>query len=152
MLSFIVNFFKSLNSNSRPEQIANSFCIGLILGFMPKNNLLWFIVFVFFAFVRINKCGYGIMILLGSIFAPLENIYAFLLDLPLVGFTKFNNTVLSGSLICGLLAYIPLFVLLMLFIKLWRSRLSPALNNSRIVKAFYRLPLAKKISSLAAGN
>lgn len=170
MLSFIVNFFKSLNSNSRPEQIANSFCIGLILGFMPKNNLLWFIVFVFFAFVRINKCGYGIMILLGSMFAwvldplfdsvgyavltfaPLENIYAFLLDLPLVGFTKFNNTVLSGSLICGLLAYIPLFVLLMLFIKLWRSRLSPALNNSRIVKAFYRLPLAKKISSLSTGN
>ena len=71
MLSFIVNFFKSLNSNSRPEQIANSFCIGLILGFMPKNNLLWFIVFVFFAFVRINKCGYGIMILLGSMLQSL---------------------------------------------------------------------------------
>ena len=35
MLNYIVNFIKSLNSNSKPSQIANSFCIGMILGFMP---------------------------------------------------------------------------------------------------------------------
>ncbi|MBQ5470765.1 MAG: TIGR03546 family protein, partial [Treponema sp.] len=65
MLGYIINFFKALNTNCKPSQIANSFCIGLILGFMPKNNVFWFILIVFFAFVRINKCGYCIMILLG---------------------------------------------------------------------------------------
>ena len=51
MLNYIINLLKALNSNSKPSQIANSFCIGLILGFMPKNNLLWSCVFC----IRKNK-------------------------------------------------------------------------------------------------
>ena len=110
MLNYIVNFIKSLNSNSKPSQIANSFCIGMILGFMPKNNVLWYLLFIFFAFVRINKAGYYIMLAIVSFFAflldPLFDmigywflnleflrpVFAFLLDVPFVGFTKFNNT------------------------------------------------------------
>ena len=71
MLAYLINFLKALNSNSKPSQIANSFCIGLILGFMPKNNLLWYVIFIFFAFVRINKCGYYIMIIIGTLCAYL---------------------------------------------------------------------------------
>ncbi|MCR5496136.1 MAG: TIGR03546 family protein [Treponema sp.] len=170
MLSYIVSFFKFLNSNSKPSQIANSFCIGLILGFMPKNNIFWFILLFFFAFVRINKCGYGIMILLGSLFAfmfdslfdsigyavltfaPLENFYAFLLDLPLVGFTKFNNTVVCGSFIFGLLCYIPLFFLICFFVKFWRKTLAPAFVNSKFVKAVYKIPLVEKIVKKVSGS
>ena len=39
MLNYIVNFIKSLNSNSKPNQIANSFCIGMFLGNKKKNNV-----------------------------------------------------------------------------------------------------------------
>ncbi|MBQ1949573.1 MAG: TIGR03546 family protein [Treponema sp.] len=170
MLSYIVNFFKVLNSNSKPSQIANSFCIGLILGFMPKNNVLWYILLVFFAFVRINKCGYCIMILLGSLFAylldgffdsigyavltfePMEAVFAGLLDIPFVGFTKFNNSVVCGSFIFGLLCYLPLFLLVCVFIKFWRNTLAPVLINSKLFKALCKIPLAGKIVSLVSDS
>ena len=62
MLNQIVKFFKVLNSNRNPSEIANAFCMGVMLGFMPKDNALWFLIFVFFFFVRINKPAYLIVI------------------------------------------------------------------------------------------
>lgn len=168
MLAYLINFLKALNSNSKPSQIANSFCIGLILGFMPKNNLLWYVLFIFFAFVRINKCGYYIMILIGTLsaylldpffdrigyavltFAPLENFYTWALDVPFVGFTKFNNTIVAGSLVFGLLAYIPFFLLMYLVIKLWRKHIAPRFNDSKVLKTIYSIPVIGKIASKAA--
>lgn len=168
MLAYLVNFLKALNSNSKPSQIANSFCIGLILGFMPKNNLLWYILFIFFAFVRINKCGYYIMTIIGTLtaylidplfdkigyailtFAPLENFYAWALDIPFVGFTKFNNTIVAGSLVFGLLAYIPFFLIMYLLIKLWRKHIAPRFNDSKVLKTIYQIPVVGKIASKAA--
>lgn len=165
MLKYLINLLKSFNANIKPSQIANSFCIGLILGFMPKNNLLWFILMVFFAFVRINKPGYFIMMLIGSCFAsfldplfdtigyavltfaPLQSFYAGLLDIPFVAFTKFNNTVVCGSLIFGIIAYIPLYALMFFIIKAWRKWISPKFNNSKILKTIYKIPLLAKIAS-----
>ena len=164
MLSYIVNFIKSLNSNCKPSQIVNAFCIGLILGFMPKSNLLWYIIFIFFAFVRINKAGYYIMIAIASCFAflldplfdtigfwflnlvGLQNFFAFLLDVPFVGFTKFNNTIVMGSLLFGLMAYIPLYVLLYFGVKLWRKKIAPVFNDSKVLKTLYQIPLLGKIT------
>ena len=128
MLSYIIKFLKALGANSKPSQIANSFCIGFILGVMPKNNLLWWLVFVFFMFVRINKAGYFIMMLLGAFvspyldptfhkigefvltYEPLVPVYSKLLEIPFVGFTRFNNTIVCGSLVAGIIAYIPLYI------------------------------------------
>lgn len=168
MLAYIINLLKALNSNCKPSQIANSFCIGFILGIMPKNNLLWYVLLVFFAFVRINKCGYLIMIAIGTLSAwlldplfdqvgygfltcgPLENTFAWLLEVPFVGFTKFNNTIVAGSLICGLCAYIPLFIVFYVLVKLWRKHIAPSFNDSKILKTMYNIPLIGKIASKAA--
>ena len=164
MLNYIVNFIKSLNSNSKPSQIANSFCIGMILGFMPKNNVLWYLLFIFFAFVRINKAGYYIMLAIVSLFAflldPLFDmigywllnleflrpVFAFLLDVPFVGFTKFNNTVVMGSFLFSILIYIPLYVLFFFGIKFWRKTIAPKFNDSKILKALYKIPVVGKLT------
>lgn len=159
MLTYIIQLLQALNANSKPSQIANSFCIGLILGLMPKDNLLWIIMFVFFMFVRINKAGYFIMMIIASClafltdplfdkigyvvltFVPLENFYAWLLDVPFVGFTKFNNTIVAGSLVCGIVCYVPLFVLMILAVKAWRKWIAPKFNDSKILKTIYKIPL-----------
>ena len=164
MLNYIVNFIKSLNSNSKPSQIANSFCIGMILGFMPKNNVLWYLLFIFFAFVRINKAGYYIMLAIVSLFAflldPLFDmigywllnleflrpVFAFLLDVPFVGFTKFNNTVVMGSFLFSILIYIPLYVLFFFGVKFWRKTIAPKFNDSKILKALYKIPVVGKLT------
>lgn len=164
MLNYIVNFIKSLNSNSKPSQIANSFCIGMILGFMPKNNVLWYLLFIFFAFVRINKAGYYIMLAIVSLFAflldPLFDmigywllnleflrpVFAFLLDVPFVGFTKFNNTIVMGSFLFSILIYIPLYVLFFFGVKFWRKTIAPKFNDSKILKALYKIPVVGKLT------
>ena len=48
MLKAIIKFFKALNSNVHPGAVAHAVCLGMILGFMPKTNALWYILTVFF--------------------------------------------------------------------------------------------------------
>jgi len=166
MFKKLVKLLKLLNSNSKASQIANSFCIGMILGLMPKNNLLWFMILVFFMFVRIHKACYGLMILVGALiapsldplfdkvgyailtFAPMENTFAGMLEVPFVGFTRFNNTIVMGSLACGLIAYIPVFFLAEGFIYVWRRYVAPAFIKSKFLNFFYKIPLVKKIVEL----
>lgn len=168
MLKAIVNFLKALNSNRNPSEVAHAFCMGVILGFMPKDNALWFLVFVFFLFVRINKPCYLIVTAVVSLFAwacdpvfnsigysvltfpKFENFFSWLLDLPFVNFTKFNNTIVMGSLVSGLVLYIPLFVLIVLFVKLWRKMIAPRFADSVIMKAINKLPLVSKIVETAS--
>ena len=71
MLKAIVKFFKAINSNSHPAEIAHAFALGMILGFMPKDNALWYILTVFFFFFRINRGALIILTLIFSLFAPL---------------------------------------------------------------------------------
>ena len=55
MLGYLLNLFKSLNSNSHPGEIAHGVALGVIMGMMPKDNALWYILFVFFFFIRIKR-------------------------------------------------------------------------------------------------
>ena len=129
MIKKIVSFFKILNSNSKPSEVANAICLGVMLGFIPKNNLLWYIIFIFFLFVRINKSSYFLTTLIMSFFAPLFDnffdsfgykiltyekfspFFAKLIEIPFIGFTKINNTIVCGALAFSLLLYIPIFIL-----------------------------------------
>ena len=162
MLKAIIKFFKALNSNVHPGAVAHAVCLGMILGFMPKSNALWYILMVFFLFVRINKGTFIIFTFLFSLLAPVfDNLFdtvgwwfltieklvpffSWLLDIPFVGFTKFNNTIVCGALAFSLIIYIPLFLVIICFIKLWRTKITVLWNNSKICQFFYKLPLINK--------
>jgi uncharacterized protein (TIGR03546 family) len=168
MLKFIIKLFKALNSNSHPGEIAHAVCLGLLLGFLPKGNILWILAFIFIFFVRINKGAWFLMILacsfLTDVLDPffdtvgwyvlhlpaLTPVFTTLLDVPFVGFTQFNNTIVMGSLVVGLLAYIPLYILSRILIMLWRKYGVPVVSKSKLFKAFYKMPLISKIANLAS--
>ena len=139
MLKAIAKLLGAISSNTRPGAIAHAVSCGVLLGFMPKDNLLWYILFIFILFMNIQRGAYALSILLGAALTvfldPLfdsvgysiltvESVkpyYASLLDIPFVAFTKFNNTVVMGSFVCGVAAYIPLYVLARLFVWAWRK-------------------------------
>ena len=164
MISYIVKLLKALNTNSHPGEIAHAVAIGMLLGFMPKDNALWYLLFVFFLFVRVHKGALLLTTLAASLlaglfdplfdaigyavltFSPLEPVYAALLDIPFVAFTKFNNTIVAGSLIFSLILYIPVYILIRILTKLWRTYLAPALIRSKFMQAFYQTPLIAKIA------
>ena len=166
MLKAIVNLFRALNANVNPSEIAHAFSCGILLGLMPKNNLLWWLVFVFVLFVRINKPMYLIMTLIASTFAPVmdglfdtvgyafltipqfSGFFGWLLDVPFVGFTKFNNSVVTGSLLCGLVLYVPMYFLGRLLISLWRKHIAGWIRHTHLAKAFAKLPIITKIAGM----
>ena len=165
MISYIAKLLKSLNTNSHPGEIAHAVAIWVLLGFMPKDNALWYLLFVFFLFVRMNKGAFLLTVLIASLlarffdplfdsigygvltFSPLKPVYAALLDIPFVAFTKFNNTIVAGSLVFSLILYIPVYIVVRIFIKSWRTHLAPALARSKFMQAFYHVPFVAKIIS-----
>ena len=167
MLKYFVKMLKALNANSHPGELAHAFAFGMMLGFLPKTSVLWYLLFIIFFFLRINKGFFFLSIILGSLLAPLldplfdtigyavltlpslESIFRAWLDTPFVAFTRFNNSIVAGSLVFSVAAYIPFYVLARLFIALWRKTLQPMLVKNPIVKAFMRMPLVKKVVETA---
>lgn len=165
MLGYLLNLFKSLNSNSHPGEIAHGVALGVIMGMMPKGNALWYILFVLFFFIRINKAVYLLVTLGVSLciapadmlldalgyqvltFEPAVPVYRTLLDIPFVAFTKFNNTVVMGSLAAGLILYIPVYILSRLLVRLWRTVLAPKITSSKLWVGMKKLPLVEKVIS-----
>lgn len=166
MFSNILKFLKSLNSNSHPGEIAHAICIGLILGFLPKDNAFWYILMVFFLFIRINK---GSLLLFTLIFGLLAHnfdnhfhelgyyvltlpsltpIFTSLLDIPFVAFTKFNNTIVMGSFCTSVACYIPVYGISRIFIKYWRAFLAPAVRKTKLITFLSKLPIIQKIGEM----
>ncbi len=165
MISFIAKLLKALNANTNPGEIAHGIACGFLLGLMPKSNLLWYIIFIFVLFIKINKPAYLIMLAAGSSIAVLLDplfdtvgysvltinslypFYARLIDIPFVFFTKFNNTVVMGSLVCGIILYIPVYVLGRIFVKAWRKYGVPAMRHSKLIKIINQIPIVSKVAS-----
>lgn len=166
MFKNIIAFFKSLNSNRHPGEIAHAVCIGLILGFLPKDNAFWYILTVFFLFMRINRGSLLIFTFLFALLAPsfddifhnigydiltnekLIPIFAKLLEIPFVAFTKFNNSIVMGAFVISIACYIPLYFISRIFIKYWRAFIAPAVRKTKIITIISKLPLIKKIGDM----
>lgn len=163
MLKAISKLLGAISSNTRPGAIAHAVSCGVLLGFMPKDNLLWYILFVFILFMNIQRGAYALSILLGAALTvfmdplfdsvgysiltveSLKPYYASLLDIPFVAFTKFNNTVVMGSFVCGIAAYIPLYVLARLFVWAWRKYLAEKVRKLKVAAVLKNIPLVEKI-------
>lgn len=166
MLDFFVKIFKSLNSNSHPGEIAHALSIGVIMGCMPKDTVLWYILFIFFLFFRIHKGAFFLTALSVSFIAgfadplfdklgyavltaqPLQGIFTALLDIPLFAFTKINNTIVMGSLLGSLILYIPVYSITIILVRVWRVRLAPAFSQSKFMHIIYKVPFIKKIVNI----
>lgn len=169
MFAYITKLINALNSNVKPSHISNGICLGLILGFMPKTNALWYLLFVFFFFLRINRGGLLLFALIGSLVAPaldgvfdkvgyavltypkFEKFFSWIIDVPFVGFTRFNNTIVMGSLAVGLALYIPLCVILYFLIKLWRKSIAPKINHSVFAETLRKVPILGTITEKLSG-
>ena len=152
------------------RRIVHAMVCGFILGLMPKNNLLWCLAMFFILFFRINKPIYVIMILLGTLISPLFDgifdtigysfltvkalggIFGTLLDIPFVAFTKFNNSVVMGAFLCGLVLYFPLYLLFNLLVSLYKKNLFPRIKESKFGRVLAHIPILGKMTGMAGGN
>jgi uncharacterized protein (TIGR03546 family) len=153
-LSILKSLITLFQGEDDPRHIAAGFALGASLGLVPKNNLLAVLFFLLFFFFRLEKgmalisalvftplgymldpvahrIGYALLTL-----RPLKPLWTRLYNLPLVPWTKFNNTVVLGNFVLGLLFFFPLYFAgqraILYYRKRWRNRV----DDLGWVKAF----------------
>jgi uncharacterized protein (TIGR03546 family) len=128
-------FCRVLLASTAPEQLALGFTIGMVIGLVPKGNLIALSLCVLLFSMRCNK-GLGLAAAVAFAFVgawtdpfahrlglavlsyqPIQSTYASIFALPLGPWLGFNNTVVTGSLLMGLYAAYPVYLLTRLFFK-----------------------------------
>lgn len=131
LLAWLVNpiryFYKIFGSDDSPRQLALGVAFGLMIGILPKENLIAVGLSVFAFTFRINLGSVLLTGFLASMAAPwvhplshgigvrlLSNrlIYSSVergYELPVVPWTALNNTVVIGGFLLGLALFYPAY-------------------------------------------
>lgn len=163
MFKYLKSLFSALNANTHPGDVAHAVSLALLLALVPKANLLWSFLFLFTIFIRINKASLFLSLILFAFVVPFADVpvdalggfilslpfmqgaYETLYGIPFVGLTRFNNTMVAGGLIAGLILYAPVYALFRTLIVQYRAKLQAKVANSKAVKILRNLPLIKQI-------
>jgi uncharacterized protein (TIGR03546 family) len=169
-LNFVKSLIQALQGGSDPRHAAAGFALGAALGLVPKNSLFSVVFILIFFLLRVDKgmalasamaftplayaldglahsLGYGLLTAHGL--APL---WTWLYNLPIVPWTRFNNTVVMGNLVLGILLFVPLYLLSMRGILYYQANWSERVAKMRLVKAFTGLSLVSWYLELTRGR
>jgi uncharacterized protein (TIGR03546 family) len=128
-------------AHDAPSQLAAGFALGMVLGLVPKGNLIAVSLLVLLFSLRVNS-GMGIVAALvfswiGPALDPfsdklgvyvlsapsLQATYATLINLPLGPWFELDNSVVTGSLLSGLYFMYPVYWVTFVFCRRYQSRL-----------------------------
>lgn len=128
MLRPLLSLITAVLEEESPRVLAASLAFGLVLGFVPKDNLLAVLLGMLLLALRFNLTlattsaalfsgvaamldpvadALGRSVLTHPSFAPL---WASLYELPLAPWTRFNNTIVMGSLLLALALVSPTYL------------------------------------------
>lgn len=161
---WIAKILAALNANTRSGEIGAAIALGFLMALMPAGNLLWIALFVLSFFLRINNAMFFVFLaifnLIAGLFDPLTDaigyailrwdgltiLFTAMANLPVLPWTNFNNSLVMGGLVCGLVCFVPLALLCSWLVRAWRTGARERLVNSKPVKAFLKWPI---VSTLA---
>jgi uncharacterized protein (TIGR03546 family) len=151
----------ALNGNVKKSQIAAGFAWGMLLGLVPMSNFFGIVLFIVSFFFNHNHgakiFGLAIVKLLTPIIAPgldvlgwqllhiesLQPLFTTMFNMPFVPLTRFNNTLVMGGFVGGILLWLPVFFIFMGLIPLYRNYLAPRIRESKVFKKIAGSPLLK---------
>lgn len=162
MLKLFVSFLKALNEKASPRAMAGGFALGAIIGLTPKGNLHNAVVVLLIFLLPVNKSASlvaaALFSLVAYVFDPLFNrvgeffltlspfrgFWTALYNTPVVPWTRFNNTLVLGSVLAALVLFLPLFYLSAWSVEKYRERVLAAASKWKIfhllkVSKFYML-------------
>jgi uncharacterized protein (TIGR03546 family) len=118
---------EAIVAHNSPRELAAGFALGMVLGLVPKGNLIAVSLLVLLFSLRVNA-GMGLVAAvlfswLGGALDPFANklgvfvlsigslqaTFATVLNLPLGPWIGFNNTVVAGALLVGLYFAYPVY-------------------------------------------
>lgn len=159
LVKTIHNLLKVLNSQTARSQLAAGVVFGMIMGLTPLANLHNLFLFLLVCLFRVNLSMFfvslGLFSIVGWLLDPVWDKFGYwlLVDFkaarplwiqlstgPLLPYFGFNNTVVIGALIVGLIMALPIFLISMLAIRLYRERWREKIQNSKAMKVLKALP------------
>jgi uncharacterized protein (TIGR03546 family) len=143
---------QALIGNDTPRQSAWGFTLGMIVGLLPKGNLVAIVLATLLFGTKINRAagllGVGLFSYagwalddfahrLGSLvitWQPLQPQLAWLYEQPLGPFIGLNNTVVMGQLLIGLYFAYPIYRASYAMAKYVRPRVHAYLMKYRVIR------------------
>ncbi|MDR0485251.1 MAG: TIGR03546 family protein [Elusimicrobiota bacterium] len=151
IVKLLRNIVKILQEDISPNQISLGFALGLFLGLTPGILMKTF----FFVLIMILRVNVGSAFLAGAIFAiigfvldpladklgffvlnisALKGLWTALYNMPIIPFTKFNNTLVMGNIVLSLILFAPAAFGMKKFIPYYRRRWRDKVANWKIIK------------------
>ena len=153
-LGILRQLIKGITQNTTPNQIAGGAAMGMLIGLMPKANLTTQILLIMLMIFRTNVSVALAMAAVFSLLQPVGNLlahpigykllaqtpflYGFwtrLYNTPVFPWTAFNNTLLLGNLIIGLVLFVPAFIVAKKLALLYETSFKEKVAQSRFAKA-----------------
>ena len=152
-LKLIQQLVKALNSDGTPGQVAGGIALGAVFGLTPLMNLHNLVLFGLALILNVSMpgvfLGWTVFVPVGFALDPLfdavgsrlllapglQGLWTTLYNAPVVPFTNFNNTVVLGSFVVWLVAFVPLFFLARWGVAKYRATLLERLRKTRIFQA-----------------
>ena len=149
---------KALAEDCTPKQLAFGVALGMVLGLLPKGNLLAIACMAVFCAARINL---GVGTLAALVFSglavfldPLTHVigmsvltaewlrpaWTMLYNLPVAPWTRFNNTIVLGNLLVGLVLFYPTYRVGVVVFTRISPRIAEVINRSSIARWLWKKP------------
>ena len=155
MIQQIIGLIRIIHSETDPRQISLGFALGMIPGLTPLTSLHNLLVLLAILFFRVNigaaMLSWGVFKILAYALDPLfhqiglflltgvaslQGLWTTLYNAPLVPYTRFNNSIVMGSLVFSLLAFYPVYWGGRFMVVKYRETLMERFNRLRIVQVF----------------
>jgi uncharacterized protein (TIGR03546 family) len=153
-IELLAKLVKILRSGASPTQIAAGFIIGMIIGLTPFWTLHNVILIVILVIVNINigtaifsfllfsaiayladplfhSFGYFLLVDMES----LRDFWTYLYNLPLVALSRYNNTVVTGSLAIALIITLPFYFMAKIGVIYYRENIDSKIQKWKLVQA-----------------
>lgn len=161
LLKWLQSLVKALNSDGSPGQVAAGIALGAALGLTPiatvHNVLIVLLALVLNVSLAGFSLGWTLFIPAGFLLDPvfdaiggallgapgLAAFWTKLANLPLVPYTNFNNSIVLGSLVCWVAAWLPIWFLARWAIVKYRATLYERLAKTRFFRAVKASGLAQ---------
>ncbi|TWT78244.1 hypothetical protein Pla123a_10350 [Posidoniimonas polymericola] len=159
-----------LLANDSPRQVAAGVAIGVMLGLVPKGNLLAVSLGVLLLSLRVNKpaglaaatlfswiglAGDPFFHRLGGQLLKIDSLQptlVWLYEQPLGPWIGFNNTVVLGSFITGLYAAYPCYLLSHMIAEKVQPPVAKWLMRYKVARALMGLDLTSRLNAAGIGG
>lgn len=155
----------ALVAEDSPRRLAAGFALGMVAGLIPKSSLFSHLALLVVCLVQVNLASGYLSALVFSLISPaldplthpigrlllvkagfLTPLWTRLSELPVVPWTRFNNTVVLGSAVLAAALAYPAYRLAIPFFERYKDRIGAHLKKYRLAKILLGADIGTKLA------